>query len=481
MYKIKIIFVSLFITCSLSFVGCASSNFSEPIMQEAIPAVSPEPTNKVQNSSLDGQTFYYLLLSELLALRQDPDQSYLLLVKAAQKTGDQDLLEKALVIAVQSNVLTAAAEVLKIWLEKHPDSDIPILLAINLLQGKTTDLDTLVQNYLESHPESPLYIYYIEKLVSLQRTPEATYISNHLLSTKPNIAMYWLLQGIIAKAQGNWAITDQSLVRYLHLSDTTQPDKNLPQIYLFLLEANIKQNKSLQIRHWLGKLNGIQLSIDQIEQGLQLTIESKHFDLAQQILLHQERGMTTKQKVLAYVYLYSASQQLEKAYQVLQENLAYTIETQDTDLLYNQAMVAEQLGRFVEAENLLQQLIIMHPNYANAYNALGYIWTDKNIRLDEARLYIDKALSLDPDSAHILDSKGWLLFRINDLVGAQKYLQKAYAIEPHEEIATHYGEVLWHMGKRKQALQIWGNVLNTNPDYPLLRETFRRLGIVIGH
>ena len=117
------------------------------------------------------------------------------------------------------------------------------------------------------------------------------------------------------------------------------------------------------------------------------------------------------------------------------------------------------------------------PDHAHAYNALGYTLADRNLRLDEADKLIDRALQLSPDDAHILDSKGWVLFRKGDLEGAIRYLRKAYALRPDAEIAVHLGEVLWKAGMADEARQLWRQARELEPANELLRETLTRLSV----
>ena len=123
----------------------------------------------------------------------------------------------------------------------------------------------------------------------------------------------------------------------------------------------------------------------------------------------------------------------------------------DTDLLYDQAMVAEKLNRLDEMERLLRRLIELKPDNQNAYNALGYSLADRNVRLDEARTLIRKAVQLAPDDPFIADSLGWVEFRLGNTDEALRILEAAYKKRPDPEIGAHLGEVLWASGQRDRA------------------------------
>jgi hypothetical protein len=102
----------------------------------------------------------------------------------------------------------------------------------------------------------------------------------------------------------------------------------------------------------------------------------------------------------------------------------------EPEILYETALAAEKLGYVELLERHLRRLIALKPDSAQAYNALGYSFADRNMRLDEAAQLIDKALSLAPDDAFILDSKGWLLFRQGKSAGGAGDLQRAFAKSP---------------------------------------------------
>jgi len=132
------------------------------------------------------------------------------------------------------------------------------------------------------------------------------------------------------------------------------------------------------------------------------------------------------------------------------------------DLIYDYAMAAERLQKFSILETQLRKLIKMKPMFAQAYNALGYSFADRNVKLDEANKLISKALELSPNDHFIMDSMGWVLYRQGKLDKAYEYLSAAYAVQNDAEIAAHLGEVLWQQGKQDEATQIWETALKNS-------------------
>ncbi|KZY70037.1 hypothetical protein A3738_25115 [Oleiphilus sp. HI0066] len=123
----------------------------------------------------------------------------------------------------------------------------------------------------------------------------------------------------------------------------------------------------------------------------------------------------------------------------------------------------------------LRHLIDQNPNNAIALNALGYTLADRTDRLEEAAQLIGKALVLKPDNPAIMDSMGWVLFRLGKAEEAVQLLGAAYLKYPDGEVAAHLGEALWSLDKKDQARTVWSNSLRQQPDHKVLIETLQRL------
>lgn len=144
------------------------------------------------------------------------------------------------------------------------------------------------------------------------------------------------------------------------------------------------------------------------------------------------------------------------------------------ELLYDRAMAAERVDRLDVLEQDLRRVIKMKPDYAHAYNALGYTLAEKTDRLVEARDLIEKAYKLQPDDPFILDSLGWVHYRLGNTSEALKHLQTAFAARNDPEIAAHLGEVLWKVGQRDEAQKIWRAALSQNPDHETLTTVMQK-------
>jgi tetratricopeptide (TPR) repeat protein len=147
---------------------------------------------------------------------------------------------------------------------------------------------------------------------------------------------------------------------------------------------------------------------------------------------------------------------------------ALSAEPDNPDLRYARAMVAVALDRIDLLESDLRHILAQDPDHADALNALGYTLADRTDRLDEAKQLIDKALALKPDEPAIKDSMGWLLYRMGDPAAAEPYLRAALDAVFDPEIAAHLGEVLWALGRRDEASEIWDRALAADPEHAYL-------------
>ncbi len=176
--------------------------------------------------------------------------------------------------------------------------------------------------------------------------------------------------------------------------------------------------------------------------------------------------------IQAEAQLLREARDYQESYSILAQGLEK--QPENPDLLYDSALAAEKLDRIDVVELNLRKLIKLKPDHAQAYNALGYTLADRTTRLIEAKEYIEKALKLSPDDPFILDSMGWVQYRLGNYDEGLSYLQRAYQARPDPEIAAHLGEVLWVKGQPGDAQKIWRDATQEHPDNELLRDTMKR-------
>jgi len=186
-----------------------------------------------------------------------------------------------------------------------------------------------------------------------------------------------------------------------------------------------------------------------------------------------ERPEDEAQLIVAEAQILRDANRSQDAFKLLSE--ALDKQPDQPDILYDLALTAEKLERFDLLETHLRKLIQVKPDHAHAYNALGYSFAERNIRLAEARKLIEKALEISPEDYFIIDSLGWVLYREGDLKGAARELRRAYVGRPDAEIGAHLGEVLWLLGEREEARRVWDESLKAGPENETLQKTIKRL------
>ena len=149
---------------------------------------------------------------------------------------------------------------------------------------------------------------------------------------------------------------------------------------------------------------------------------------------------------------------------------------QSFSLLYGRAMVHESEGQLGEMENDLRSILAQDPNHTATLNALGYTLTNHTQRYEEAADLIERALALSPGDPAILDSLGWVYYKLGQYSESETLLREAHNAFPDPEVAAHLGEVLWVQGRQFEARDVWRDGLSRVPDHPIILETVKRLG-----
>ncbi len=127
----------------------------------------------------------------------------------------------------------------------------------------------------------------------------------------------------------------------------------------------------------------------------------------------------------------------------------------DPVLLYARAMVHERADRVDAALADLRRIIDDNPRDAHALNAYGYTLAERRRDYATALPFVKRAHALEPESAPILDSLGWIELRLGRQESALGFLRKAWSLRKDAEIAAHLGEALWLAGLEDEAREVW--------------------------
>ena len=191
--------------------------------------------------------------------------------------------------------------------------------------------------------------------------------------------------------------------------------------------------------------------------------------------LHQAVAQNNQQRVQVIsieAQILRDAKQPEAAYQVLTQGLEKL--PNHPDLLYETAMLADQIGKHDIFEQLMRKVIQIKPDNAQAYNALGYSLLDRNEHVQEGMQLVERANQLAPDDFAIIDSVGWGHYRLGNIPKSLEFLRRAYSANPDPEVAAHLGEVLWVYGEKGQAKKIWNDALKSHSDNAVLQAVIKK-------
>ncbi|MEZ5664895.1 MAG: tetratricopeptide repeat protein [Burkholderiaceae bacterium] len=364
-------------------------------------------------------------------------------------------------------------------------SALPAMLALELLERGQDQAEPIVRDFLaapvtDAPRRSAIVLTFARILLDMQRTSDARQLLDELTRTDPAMAEPWLLLATLQVQENALPAATASLQTFMTLARQSEDERiarGLTQAYLLMAQIAEKQGDFTAANAWLDRIeNADDVMAAQLRRASLLAHQGQ-IDQARSLLRQQpeRRPDDARLKLLAEAQLLRDFKQYQAAYDVFGEAVARF--PQDSELLYDQAMMAEKAGKEADMERLLRQLIQARPEHHHAYNALGYSLADRNTRLDEARTLIEKAAALAPGDAYIQDSLGWVEFRLGNTQRALDILQAAYRARPDAEIAAHLGEVLWTVGRRDEATRIWREGLLLASDNETLTSTLRRLRV----
>jgi tetratricopeptide (TPR) repeat protein len=374
--------------------------------------------------------------------------------------------------------------------EIDPASDAPPALALEMVDPGQPLAEPIVTRYLASNTKATpeLRVAYARVLVENRRYGDAQTQLQALTTARPELPEPWLLLGSLQMQAKQDGAAETSFKRYIELSanqgkdaknadDASDRQRGVTQAYLALSQLAERRKDLVGAERWLARIDSTEdLTVAQTRRAGLLARQGK-LPQAREVIraLPERTPEDKKQKFLAEVQLLRDAKQYQAAYDMLAQ--ASTAAPDDSDLVYDQAMVAEKLNRLDDMERLLRRLIQLKPESQNAYNALGYSFADRKIRLDEARTLIQKAVQLAPEDPFIADSLGWVEFRLGNTAEAIRILEAAYKTRPDPEIGAHFGEVLWSIGQKDRAVTIWKEALLSDAENETLQETLKRLRV----
>ena len=410
-------------------------------------------------------------LNRMFARNEDRVAVFNLVEKVCRPFSDVAEAHYALAVAANSAAMheRAQAEANRA-LELRPDWEMAALLQAQFAaRTSTAQAVAYLQAFAERNPMArDVRLQLARALVGEKRYDEARQLFNQLLQGFPDNPDVVYPVALLALQQNDLAVAEAQFNRLLTLDI---PDKSIAYYYL----AQIAEEK--------GKLDQALELYAKVERGDQLVqarTRSAHI-LAGQGKLDEARKILHEnidseeqsiQLTIAEAALLRKVKQPQAAFDLLDALLEK--QPDSTELLYETALLAERIDRLEIMERRLRRLIELQPDYAQAYNALGYSFAERGIRLPEARELIDKALTLLPNDTFILDSLGWVQYRQGDLPGALATLERAYGMRDDPEISAHLGEVLWAIGRKDDAQKLLRAAQKKHPDNEPLADAVKK-------
>lgn len=295
-----------------------------------------------------------------------------------------------------------------------------------------------------------------------------------LLMLQPNNYPLYSSQGFVLAKLKDRAGAAEHFNVYLN---KTKPEERQNEVLIYLTMAELSQadKQYKEAIRWLNKApNGdenfdIQLKLSNIYKSQDKAAQAEKI-LRRFKAQNEEDGV---RKTLALAQLQESQKKGTEAAREIDSALA--LYPDQPDLLYERAMVAERLKDLGNVEKYLTRLIEVKPENPHGYNALGYTWAENNIRLNEALELIKKANLLAPKDPFILDSLGWVHYRLGNQAEAEKALKAAYAISPDEEIGLHLMELLITQGRTSDAEAIAAELKRKFPSSVKVKELSRKI------
>jgi tetratricopeptide (TPR) repeat protein len=372
--------------------------------------------------------------------------------------------------AYAAKEMAQAQASLEVALGQRPDWEFAVLFKALMAQAQPTEVIAILQPFVRANPESmDARLALARALVVERRFEEALSEFKVVLARQPANPDVIYAVGLLSMQMRDFELAE---IQFKRLVDTNYAEANLVRTYLAQMAEEKKDFKSAA--EWYASVTSGTHYMPAQARAAQLTARQGDFDGARAILQKARPAdeAAQVQLIVAEGALLREANRNEEAYRFLDKSLQGR--PNEPELLYETALAADRIGKFDVAEQLWQKLIKVKPDHAHAYNALGYSLTERGVRLEEAQQLIDKALALLPDDPFILDSKGWVQFRLGDKQAALATLQKAFSKRPDPEIAAHLGEVLWALGRQDDARKVWSEAARQSPGNQALADTIKK-------
>ncbi len=430
---------------------------------------------KIMLAADDSPAKRYSIIGAVLAREPDSESSLKLLEKLVNKHFENPYGHLTLAsLAFQSQDFQRTIDESELALGFKPDliearaMRAQALMNLDEVDQALTEMKIIVE---EEPGNREMRTAYSRMLIGAERYDEAIQEFEVLLVANPNDGELVYRLGLLYLQQEKYA---KAKVKFKRLVDRKQRvDES--HYYIGRTDEELK-NYSEAIAEFENVKQG-EYYIDAKARIASIHAERDGLDKAQSYLKDLRDTLSAPESIIE-VYLIEGQLLHDEELYVAAMDL-YSEGLQEfpghSDLLYARALMAEEIDRIDLLEADLKTILSEDPENASALNALGYTLADHNTRVDEALGYIKKALEIRPDDPAVMDSMGWVHFRLGNYAEAETYLRKAFGILEDAEIAGHLVELLWAQGNYDEATKVMSDMLKRYPEDEYILELKQRL------
>ncbi len=418
-------------------------------------------------------------MQQLLLRAKDKEAASAMLERLVAPYGN--LMETHVVLAqaaLARNDKAAARREAQTALQLKPDSEIAALTAAQVSEDEGGAIKVL-KDFLAAHPEArEVRSAYARLLVNEKQYEAARQEFLTLDKAQPDNPGTLYALGILSMQMNDRTAAEKYFSRFVNLMDKAPEDERDPTKAVMILSQIAEERGDYKAAaDWLDRLDTEDPKVQFGAELRRAQLTAKQGDVAgaRKLLgtLKTDDKTEQAQIILVEAQILRDAGQAKDAFKLMEQGVKRFPD--NTDFLYDYALMAEKMGKTAVMEKALRKVIAKSPDNMQAYNALGYSLADRNIRLKEAYQLISKALKMAPGDPFILDSMGWVNYRLGKLDEAETHLRKAYTLRNDPEIAVHLGEVLWKKGQTEDARKLWREAQAKDPKNDALKSTLARL------
>ena len=380
--------------------------------------------------------------------------------------------------AFANNDLVRARAEAEAGLKAAPSSEIAVLTLAQIITDKK-EAAQILQAFLTRNPTArDTRLAYGRMLIEQRQFDAARVEFNTLLKNQPDDLTALFALGILGTQTNDLASAEKYLKLYVKVL-AEQPDETRDASQALVVLAQIAEDRkdNAAAQRYLEQVGPGEAYLGAQIKRAQLMGRSGNVPAAQALLreIAADGSRDPALLIQAEAQIQRDAGMLPQSFQTLDAGIGRYPD--NVELLYDYAMAAEKLDKLDKMETALRRVIKLAPANQNAYNALGYSLAERNMRLPEAAKLVEQAMALAPEDPFIMDSMGWVQFRLGKLPEAEALLRRAYALRPDAEIAVHLGEVLWVRGQKEDAKKFWRDARSKDPANDSLKSTMTRLQV----